>query len=196
MDFPLLTLLETAEDFRHLRGLRYPLWLLLLLLITGAMCGYWGARPMETFAQQYGGELCRQLNRPGRSATPSDSTFRRVLEQCDFIVLTRIFRQWAAASLPLSEAEWVAIDGKSIKGTMKDYASAQQNFVMMVSLFGHRRGFVYASEGMENQHQSEQQVVQQMLATLDLEGVVVTAEALHCQKKRSPAYTSKKLTTS
>ncbi|NEQ45820.1 MAG: transposase family protein [Leptolyngbya sp. SIOISBB] len=83
---------------------------------------------METFAQQYGGELCRQLNRPVRSATPSDSTFRRVLEQCDFIVLTRIFRQWAAASVPLSEAEWVAIDGKSIKGTMKDYASAQQNF--------------------------------------------------------------------
>ncbi|NEQ47650.1 MAG: hypothetical protein F6K00_30550 [Leptolyngbya sp. SIOISBB] len=49
---------------------------------------------------------------------------------------------------------------------------------------------------MENQHQSEQQVVQQMLATLDLEGVLVTADALHCQKKRSPAYTSKKLTTS
>lgn len=196
MDFPLLMLLETAEDFRHLRGLRYPLWLLLLLLITGAMCGDWGARPMETFAQQYGEELCRQLNRPVRSAAPSDSTFRRVLEQCDFTVLTRIFRQWAAAAVPFNEAEWVAIDGKSIKGTMQDYASAQQNFVMMVSLFGHRRGFVYASEGMENQHQSEQQVVQQMLATLDLEGVVVTADALHCQKKRSPACTSKRLTTS
>ena len=71
---------------------------------------------------------------------------------------------------------------------MKDYASAQQNFVMMVSLFGHRRGFVYASEGMENQHQSEQQVVQQMLATLDLEGMVVTADVLHCKKNgRLPA---------
>jgi predicted transposase YbfD/YdcC len=54
---------------------------------------------------------------------------------------------------------------------------------MLVSFFSHQQGFVYASQVMENKQISEQQVVQQMLMTLQLQGAVVTADALHCQKK-------------
>jgi hypothetical protein len=51
----LLTLLETVPDFRHLRGLRHDLWFVLLLMITGTMCGYWGSRPLV---------LCVKANHP------------------------------------------------------------------------------------------------------------------------------------
>jgi hypothetical protein len=70
----LLTLLETVPDFRHLRGLRHDLWFVLLLMITGTMCGYWGSRPLATFAQEYGGELCQQLGVPVPVRMPSYSS--------------------------------------------------------------------------------------------------------------------------
>lgn len=181
---PLITMLQEVADYRHLRGLRHELWFVLLLLITGAMCGYWGNRPLATFAKQYGAELCSQLDCPVPQRMPSYSTFRRILMTLDFQVLANVFNQWAQQYVPIEPGEWVAIDGKSIKGSVTDYASNQQNFVMLVSVFSHKRGFVLHSQPMENKQISEQQVVQQLLSTLDLRGAVVTADALHCQKKR------------
>jgi hypothetical protein len=182
----LLTLLETVPDFRHLRGLRHDLWFVLLLMITGTMCGYWGSRPLATFAQEYGGELCQQLGVPVPVRMPSYSTFRRILVTLNFTVFANVFNQWAQHTFGVDSGEWVAIDGKSIKGSLSHYETAQQNFVMMVSVFSHQRGFVLHSQPMDNKNISEQHLVQQLLETLDLKGAVVTADALHCQKN-SPA---------
>jgi hypothetical protein len=60
---------------------------------------------------------------------------------------------------------------------------ATQNFISIVSLFSHQRGFVDQMQAMQNKQHSEQQVVEQMLATLDLQAAVMTMDALHCQKK-------------
>jgi hypothetical protein len=182
----LLTLLETVPDFRHLRGLRHDLWFVLLLMITGTMCGYWGSHPLATFAQEYGGELCQQLGVPVPVRMPSYSTFRRILVTLNFTVFANVFNQWAQHTFGVDSGEWVAIDGKSIKGSLSHYETAQQNFVMMVSVFSHQRGFVLHSQPMDNKNISEQHLVQQLLETLDLKGAVVTADALHCQKN-SPA---------
>ncbi|NEQ45701.1 MAG: ISAs1 family transposase [Leptolyngbya sp. SIOISBB] len=178
----LLTLLQAVPDFRHLRGLRHELWFVLLLMISGAMCGYWGSRPLETFAQEYGAELCRQLAVPVPKRMPSYSTFRRILVTLDFTVFANVFNQWAQQTFGRQAGEWLAVDGKSIKGSLRDYDTAQQNFVMLVSLFSHQRGLVLHSQPMENKHTSEQHLVQQLLATLELKDTVVTADALHCHK--------------
>lgn len=34
--------LQAIDDYRHLRGRRHQLWLVLLLILLGAMTGYWG----------------------------------------------------------------------------------------------------------------------------------------------------------
>ncbi|AFZ30300.1 hypothetical protein Glo7428_1744 [Gloeocapsa sp. PCC 7428] len=46
--------------YRAARGQRHRLWLVLLLIILGAMIGYWGYRPLAEFTQRYGRE-CRRL---------------------------------------------------------------------------------------------------------------------------------------
>lgn len=183
----LVTLLQNIEEFRHLRGLRHDLWFVLLLLIVGAMCGYWGYRPLSQFAQRYGKELCHQLEVEVPRTMPSYSTFRRIIMALDFKVFAEVFNQWAKQYVPLEPGEWVAVDGKSIKGTVTGYDSAQQNFVMLVSLFSHKRGVVLHSQPMENKHVSEQHLVQQLLEVLHLRGAVMTADALHCQKNGSDA---------
>lgn len=47
---------------------------------------------------------------------PSDTSFRRILQKLDFQGLAQQFQQWASRSINIQPQEWVAIDGKSIKG--------------------------------------------------------------------------------
>lgn len=47
---------------------------------------------------------------------PSDTSFRRILQKLDFQELAQQFQQWASRSINIQPQEWVAIDGKSIKG--------------------------------------------------------------------------------
>lgn len=81
--------------------------------------------------------------------------------------------------------EWVAIDGKSIKGTVTAPGTAYQNFVSLVSVYSHQQGVVLAGQQFESKHNNELQVVQTMLEALQLEKVVFTMDALHCQKNYS-----------
>lgn len=180
----LLELLDTVPDPRAKRGKRHPLSIVLLVIIMGTMLGYWGYRPLSEFIECYGDELKTRLELGGEVEFPSDSTLRRVMMQLDFVTFAAVFEQWAKQSLPMENAAVVAIDGKSIKSTVSEYDQATQNFVSVVSVFSHECGFVYQMQAMENQHQSEQSVVQQLLTSLKLDAVVVTMDALHCQKKR------------
>ena len=77
----------------------------------------------------------------------------------------------------------MAIDGKSIKSTSVGGNSSYQNFVSMVSVYSHARGWVVRHKVMENQLMSEIEVVEELVKELSGCQVVITADALHCQKK-------------
>ncbi len=80
---------------------------------------------------------------------PSDTTFRRILEKLDFQVLAQQFGQWADGTLDIEPGEWVAVDGKSIKGTVMEPGTAYQNFVNMVSVYSSHLGVVLAAQQFE-----------------------------------------------
>jgi hypothetical protein len=75
------------------------------------------------------------------------------------------------------------IDGKSIKGTVQNYENEYQNFVSIVSIFAINRGQVLSLDKLENKKSSEIATVQNLVAALDIEGMVFSLDALHCQKK-------------
>jgi len=77
----------------------------------------------------------------------------------------------------------MAIDGKSIKSTSVGGNSSYQNFVSMVSVYSHARGWVVRHKVMENQHRSEIEIVEELIRELSGCQIVITADALHCQKK-------------
>ncbi|MBD0347465.1 MAG: hypothetical protein ICV63_22120 [Coleofasciculus sp. Co-bin14] len=66
---------------------------------------------------------------------------------------------------------------------MSNYAQAYQDFVNVVSVFSSRQGVAIALEQFRNKESSEIAVVQTLLETLQLEGVVLTFDSMHCQKK-------------
>ncbi|WP_369831897.1 hypothetical protein [Chlorogloea sp. CCALA 695] len=57
-----------------------------------------------------------------------------------------------------------------------------QNFVSLVSVYSHQQGVVLAAQQFESNKSGELKVVQTILEALQLEGVVFTMDALHCQK--------------
>lgn len=178
-------LIETlcqVKDFRKARGQRYPLWLVLLLVIMGTISGCTGYGALEEFAHRHHQALVARLSLPSKRL-PSDSTFRRIMSQIDFEELAKVFNQWARDYVPLEESEWLAIDGKSIKGTVRNYDNAYQNFVQVVSVFNTAQGLTVNLNQFQNQDHSEITVVQALLEALDLSNVVFSFDALHCQKK-------------
>lgn len=183
----LIELLQTLPDFRAKRGVRHPLWLVLLCIILGAMLGYWGYRPLAEFVEDYGSVVRAQLQLSEDVALPSYSTFRRVMHGLDFEAFTELFNRWVQQQVTIEPEEWLSLDGKSIRSTLTTPCQREQNFVALVSVFSHKRGLVHGTQAMENQDTSEIQVVRDLLETLNLTQVGVTMDALHAQKNASAA---------
>lgn len=194
LDKSLIDYLKDVPDERHTNGRRHPLWLILLIIIMGIMSGYWGYRSLGTFIERHRRQLIKILKIP-QARVPSYSTIRRVMMQIDYQSLAIVFNEWASQYSNVSHHQWIAIDGKSLKNTVSDCHTSQQNFVNMVSAFSHDRGEVLGLKAMENKRESEIFVVQDLLALLDLKNVVFTMDALHCQKKLSGPLSTVGMTT-
>jgi hypothetical protein len=155
---------------------------MLLIAILGVMSGCRGYKALEEFGIRHYQQLCEVLElKLGRM--PSDTTIRRMFRQVNFEQLTQQFNAWAGERFAPEAGEWLAVDGKSIKGTVQESDKAWQNFVNVVSVYSHQQRVVLAQKSFENKAQSEIQVVEQLLSELALTGVVVSMDALHCQKK-------------
>ncbi|MFN6558749.1 MAG: ISAs1 family transposase [Nostoc sp. ChiSLP01] len=181
MTASLIVELKKVPDFRTQQRQRYPLWMV-LLVIMGTMSGCRGYRSLGDFVKRHKHSLVEVLDIP-LSRVPSYSTIRRVMMRVNFQVLTQIFNNWANQYVQLSESEWLATDGKSIKSTVTDYSRAYQSFISIVSLFSSKQGLTVELQPMNNKQTSEITTVQNLIAALDLRGVVLSFDALHCQKK-------------
>ena len=106
-----------------------------------------------------------------------------VMMKLDYERLSSVFNDWASQYTHRQKGQWIALDGKSLKNTVSNCHSSQQNFVTMVSAFSHQRGEILGVKVMENKKESEINVVRELIELLDLSGVVFTMDALHCQKK-------------
>lgn len=181
MPTTLIAALQQVEDFRAKRGQRYPLWVMLLLVVMGTLNGCTSYQALEEFAQRHDQALVEPLQLTLKRL-PSDSTLRRALMGVDFAQLTQAFTTWAQPLIATDASRWFAIDGKGLNGSITSPCEAQQQFVNLVSVFSQSRGIVIAMEQYRSKQGSEIAVVEALIAALDLEAVVYTMDAAHCQK--------------
>jgi len=179
----LIEAIIAVPDHRKSRGIRHPLWLILTIILLGSCTGYWGYKPLVDFTKNHRATLIKLFDLPSDIRFPSHSTFRNIIHSLDFEIIAVLFKRWAQQNLPLVPGELMAIDGKSIKSTLVGGNSSYQNFVSMVSVYSHTRGWVVRHKVMENQHRSEIEIVEELMRELSGCQIVITADALHCQKK-------------
>ncbi len=194
MTLSLITELTKVGDFRTTQGQRHPLWLVLLLIIMGTMSGCTGYRGLGDFVKRHKQSLIEILEIP-KERVPSYSTIRRVMMRVNFEQLTQVFNTWANQYVQLGESEWLATDGKSIKATVTNYSNAYQTFVSIVSMFNSKQGLVVGLQPMNSKQTSEIATVQNLILALDLQRVVLSFDALHCQKKLSKKSSTVVMTT-
>lgn len=178
----LIDQLKTIPDPRHLRGRKHPLWFILFLSLVGSLCNHWGYRPLAAFSRKHHVELCRLVGLPTQTKVPSYSTFRRVFQSVDAQEWVDVFNVWAVQHLNDWSGRFLAIDGKSIRCTSIGGNSANQDFVSLVSVYGHQNEGVVQLQLLHNKHGSEIEVAKQLVQRLPSRlASCVTLDALHAQ---------------
>jgi hypothetical protein len=172
--------LQTVRDDRTQPD--YPLWVILVLIIMGTMSGATGYRSLTDFVNRHQTALLEVMELP-YARLPGFSTLRRIMVRVDFVSFTEAFNRWAQETCAPCPNEHVAVDGKGIKASLRDYDQSYQDFVSIVSAFSVQQGVVLGLESMRNGDCSEIKTAQVLLEKLQLQGVCFSLDALHTQKK-------------
>lgn len=157
---------------------------LLSVITLGYLCGHRSKRGLSTFAKS-NEETFRQMFTP-KHKMPSHVSIWTCLSGVDEVELVKCFNTWANGCAPLLGGTWVSGDGKSLGSTVENMHGKNQQFTSVLSLFCQQTGLAQVVEQYRHDKKSEIHVLQGMLRHLKDAGAVVSLDALHCQKKRSP----------
>jgi predicted transposase YbfD/YdcC len=187
---------EQVKDGRGKKGKRYPLALILTLVMLGKMVGQPKIEGTITWINERKQEMKRLLNWP--KSFPSHKTYITALSKCDGEEIARVVAQVITkarterlanrrSSDLVEEQEQIiekpvhrALDGKKMRGTMK-HENENQPEVNTVALYEVETGIVIAQKSYKNGH--EQSTGLALLHPLLVKGCIVTTDALHSYRK-------------
>jgi hypothetical protein len=79
--------------------------------------------------------------------------------------------------------DYIAIDGKTLKGTVTNYHEENQNTLNVVSAFSCEENLIIDSRSFEGKKTSEITVVKELIRQIPLINKVFTLDAAHCNKQ-------------
>lgn len=152
---------------------------LLIDVIVMAICGViancddWP--DIEQFAREREAWFRRFLRLP--HGVPSHDTFERVFAALDPRALERCCLAWLHEVAQLVGVDHIAIDGKTLRGS----ANSELGALHLVSAWATKAQLSLASVAVDGKS-NEITAIPQLLQLLDLEGALVTIDAIGCQK--------------
>jgi len=172
----LLAALNTVPDPRKPRGLRHSLPGILAIAACAVIAG---ARSFVAIAEWAAAATPAGLAKLGVTGeVPSESTFRRTINKIDANGLDLIIGAWAALrAVNPKEFRVIAVDGKSLRGS----TTAGGRCRHLLAAFTHITGMVLGQLDVALKT-NEIPMFSTLLDNIELFGVLVTADALHCQK--------------
>ena len=177
----LMDVLAEIPDFRQPQGKRHPLQAILALSVCACLCGYRSYGAIAEWGRNYGKALTQALGFTHQ--TPCAATLNTVLRHVDKEGVEQKLGEWAAGVLArvapaATGMTALAIDGKSLRGSRKQGAPGAH----LLSAVGHRLGLTVGQAAVSDKT-NEITAVHDLLASLVLDGKVVTVDALLTQRE-------------
>jgi predicted transposase YbfD/YdcC len=165
-------------DPRVDRAKLHPLLDILVIAICAVICGADSWVEMEAYGRAKAEWLKQFLALP--HGIPSHDTFARVLARLKPDELQRCFLTWMRAVSELTQGEVVAIDGKTLRRSF-DRATGK-GAIHMVSAWATANRLVLGQQKVDEKS-NEITAIPALLRLLELEGCIVTIDAMGCQKE-------------
>jgi predicted transposase YbfD/YdcC len=187
----LMRVLAAVPDPRKRRGVRHRLVAVLVMSVCAVLGGMRSFIAIAQWARD-SVESCPQLREQlgGITVAPAESTIRRTLQRVDAAELDRLLGAWAQARAASFTSEptglrAVATDGKTLRGSgspaPEGGAGAQRH---LLAAFDHTHGVVLGQVDVDVKT-NEVPMLPTLLDGLDLDGVVLTADALHAVRSHA-----------
>lgn len=173
----LLEHFKTLDDPRAEHLLEHQLLDIIGLTICAVICGADSWVDIETYGKAKQAWLSEFLELP--NGIPSHDTIARVFAALNPTALQECFLSWVKAIAHLSEGEIIAIDGKTLRQSYD--TGRNKGAIHMVSAWASQNRLVLGQVKVDEKS-NEITAIPQLLAVLDLEGCIVTIDAMGAQK--------------
>ncbi len=186
---------EQVRDGRGKKGKRYPLPLLLTVLLLGKLAGETSVNGIVDWIKERQGWLRGQLNWPKRF--PTNSTYSEALARCDaeqivtviasVLLKARAVEQCGTEPSRLQAQKQeetlthVAMDGKTLRGTL-GHESEGQPSVHLLSLYECQSGIVLTHRAVKSK-ENEISAAAALVHPALVKGRIISTDAMHTQKK-------------
>ena len=174
---PLTQVFRSITDPRDRRGVRHSLLTVLSLAVTGVLAGCRGLTAIWEHATDLTGADLQSLGLAEGQALPSESTIRRVLQDLEPADVDAHLRSWLCTrNGTINARRVIAVDGKTVRGTRQGQVPVPH----LLAALDHATGAVLTQERMADKS-NDIPTLRELLEPLDLDGVVVSADAIHTQ---------------
>ena len=181
----LINHLKQITDPRSYHGREYRHYDILYFTILAILSNAKTYADVATFIRVHFDDLKKHFKLKWRQA-PDQSAIRKIIVALDPEEVEKIFRSDAQALEDKGDSgsfRHICFDGKALRGSFSHTKNKRAHGVF--SAFAAHSQLVLARLPLESKKDHEIPAMQQFLLDLNLKDVIVTADALHCQKKLS-----------
>jgi len=115
---------------------------------------------------------------------PSDATFLYLFNKAHLQEFGQVLQAWMISQIPGGPEglDQLVCDGKTLRGSIDQTASGAARFIAQVSLYSNTLGVAIAQNTYATDAGGEIAALRQLLDRVDLNGLLVQADALHANR--------------
>ena len=174
----LIDCLKEIPDTRRNQSKQFELWEILFCAIACFSANGESYRDIARFTKAKFTELKQFLGLNWKQV-PHYTTFRNILLSIERVDLENAFRKFSEQLLQKNSLESLAVDGKTLKGSYDN--ELEKKPVHLLQIFEPIKKIIVAHEEV-GEKTNEIPVWQALAEKIQLKEIVVTLDALHCQK--------------
>ena len=176
---------ELLEDPRDIRGKKHELVNILIMTIYGILCGYTDFTNLADFLKVHEEYFTRLLNL--EHGTPSHDTLSKVFSIIDSKKFLELFIEWINQIIT-GNGLHVSIDGKAVKSARDKINGGNTPYI--VSAFLSDIGISIGQVKVDDKS-NEITAIPKLIDLLDIEGKIITIDAIGTQENICNLITSK-----